>query len=123
MKSTMPWTSAYASRSSTGASRQERSTLALRRLALDALGVLDEPLGRVGAAVEDHVLDELEQLRLDVLVDGELAGVDDAHVEPGADRVVEERGVHRLAHVVVAAEREGEVRDAAARCARPGSAP
>ena len=45
----------------------------------------------------------------------ELPGVDDAHVEPGADRVVEERGVHRLAHAVVAAEREAEVRDAAAR--------
>ena len=66
-----------------------------------------------GAAVEEHVLDALPQLGLDVLVDRELAGVDDAHVEPGADRVVEERRVHRLAHAVVAAEREAEVRDAA----------
>ena len=85
-----------------------------------ALGDLDQPVGRVGAAVEDHVLDPLEQLGLDVLVDRELAGVDDAHVEPGADRVVEERRVHRLAHDVVAAEREAEVRDAAASCATPG---
>ena len=89
--------------------------LALRALAPHALGELDEPVGRVGAAGEDHVLDALEQLGLDVLVDRELAGVDDAHVEPGADRVVEERGVHRLADDVVAAEREAEVRDAAAR--------
>ena len=47
--------------------------LALRALALDPLRVLDQPLGRVGAAVEDDVLDALAQLRLDVLVDDELA--------------------------------------------------
>ena len=34
---------------------------------------------------------------------------------PGADRVVEEGGVHRLANRIVAAEREAEVRDPAAR--------
>ena len=89
--------------------------LARRALALDALGELDEPLGRVGPAGEEHVLDPLEQLGLDVLVDRELAGVDDPHVEAGADRVVEEDRVHRLAQRVVAAEREAEVRDAAAR--------
>ena len=89
--------------------------LARRRLAPDLLGDLDEPVGRVGPAGEDDVLDPLEQLRLDVLVDGELAGVDDPHVEAGADRVVEEDGVHRLAQRVVAAEGEAQVRDAAAR--------
>ena len=95
--------------------------LAPRPLAAHPARVLDEPLGRVLAPVEDHVLDELEELRLDVLVHDELAGVDDPHVEPGADRVEEERGVHRLAHGVVAAEREAEVRDPAARL-RAGAA-
>jgi hypothetical protein len=85
----------------------------LRPLAGDARCVLDEPLGRVGATVEDDVFDALEQIRLDVLVHGELAGVDDAHVEARGDRVVEERRVHRLTNGVVAAEREAEVRDAA----------
>ena len=89
--------------------------LALRRLALDPLGELDQPVGRIVAAGEEHILDPLEQLGLDVLVDCELAGVDDAHVEPGADRVVQEDRVHRLAQGVVAAEREAEVGDAAAR--------
>src|SRR5436305_1321255 len=55
------------------------------------------------------------QIRLEVLRDDELPGVDDAHVEAGGDRVVEERGVHGLADDVVAAEREAEVRDPAAR--------
>ena len=61
------------------------------------LGELDQPLGRVGPAVEQHVLDALEQVLGDLLVDLELAGVDDAHVEAGADGVVEEGRVHRLA--------------------------
>src|SRR5438105_3289998 len=58
---------------------------------------------------------QLQQLRPDVLVEDELAGVDDAHVEAGADRVVEECRVHRLAHHGVPAEGEAEVRDPAAR--------
>ena len=115
MKSTIPWTSACSSRLPTGASRQERSSSRFVASPWTVDGEGDEPVGRVGPAVEDDVLDVLEQVGRDVLVDDELAGVDDAHVEPGPDRVVEERGVHRLAHDVVAAEREREVRDAAAR--------
>ena len=81
---------------------------------LQLLAEVDEALGRVGAPVEEHVLDELAELGRDLLVDLEHAGVDDAHVHPGLDGVVEERRVHRLADVVVAAEAEGDVRDAAA---------
>jgi hypothetical protein len=48
-----------------------------------------------------------------VVVDGQLAGVDDAHVHAGLDGVVQEHGVDRLAHRVVAAERERHVGHAA----------
>ena len=44
--------------------------LAPRRLAPYAARVLDEALGRLRTPVEDDVLDEPEQLRRDVLVDG-----------------------------------------------------
>ena len=74
-----------------------------------ALRDREEPLAGVRAAVEDHVLDPLPELGLHLVEDGELARVDDGHVEPGPDRVVEERGVHRLAYRVVAAERERDV--------------
>ena len=91
--------------------------VALARLAaaraLEALGEVQQPLGRVRAAVQHHVLAGLAQLGLDRVVDRELAGVDDAHVHAGVDGVVEEDRVHRLAHRLVAAEREREVRDAA----------
>ena len=87
--------------------------LALRSLAVHRRGERDKPLGRVGPPIEDDVLDVLEQIGRDVLVDGQLAGVDDAHVEARLDRVVEEGGVHRLAHDLVPAEGEREVGDAA----------
>ncbi len=88
--------------------------LAPRPGALDVLRERHQPLGRVRPPVEEHVLDVLEQVRRNVLVHRQLAGIDDAHVEAGLDGVIQERGVHRLAHDVVAAERERQVADAAA---------
>ena len=75
----------------------------------DALGIFDEPIGGIGTAVEEHVLDPLEQLWLDLLIDSQLPGVDDAHVHAGLDRVVEEGSMHCLAHRVVAAEGKRDV--------------
>jgi hypothetical protein len=81
---------------------------------LVAFGEGDEALGAVlGSAVEEDILNEFAQLRLDLLVDGEHAGVDDAHVEPGADRMVKKDGVHRFADRIVAAEGKRNVADAA----------
>ena len=97
--------------------------LLLHGAALDGLGERDHALGRVGPPVEDDVLDVFEQVRRDVLVKRDLSRVHDRHVEAGGDRVVQERRVDRLAHGVVPAEAEREVRDAArdldARAAAP----
>ena len=115
MNSSMPFTSACSSRLITGQSRHARSSTRfcpaspLKRAAISSRRSVAS-----GAPREDHVLDALAQLRLDLLVDRELARVDDAHVHAGADRVVQEHRVHRLAHRIVAAERERDVADAAA---------
>ena len=114
MKSVMPCTSACESRCSTGHSRQARSASFFslpwpRKRSRER----EQPLGRVGAAVEHHVLAGLAQLRIEIVVDRHLAGVDDAHVHAGLDGVIEEHRVHRLAHRLVAAERERQVRHAA----------
>ena len=77
------------------------------------LGDGEEPVGRVGAPVEHDVLDGVAQLGVDGVVGLQGAGVDDAHVHAGLDGVEEEDRVDRLAHRVVAAEAEGDVRDAA----------
>ena len=84
---------------------------------LDRLGKLGEPVGGVGPAVQEDVFDLFQQVFGDLIVDGELAGVDDPHIEPGADRVIQKRRVHRLADRVVAPVRERHVADAAGRLA------
>ena len=81
---------------------------------LDGLRELEQPLGRIGPAIEQHVFDALAQLGANVLVYGQLAGVDDAHINSRAHGVIKKRRVHGLADHVVAAEGEREVRDAAA---------
>ena len=87
--------------------------LSLLAVAAIALGEHEQPLGGVGAAVEHHVLAGGAQLRLKIVVERDLPSIDDAHVHAGSDRVIEEHGVHGLAHGLVAAERERQVRHAA----------
>ena len=73
-----------------------------------------EPFRRVGTAIQQNVFDQFLQLRLDLLVNFQHAGVDDAHVHAGFDGVIEKRAVHRLAHGIVAAKTKRHVRHAAA---------
>ena len=85
----------------------------LRALPAIFLGGFEQPVGGVLAPVEDDVLDQLSKLGIDVVVKRELAGIDDAHIHAGLDRVIEEHRMHRLAHPLIAAEGEGEIGDAA----------
>ena len=85
----------------------------LADLALEARRGVQQALGGIGAAVQHHVLGELAQIRRQIVVDGELAGIDDAEVHPRLNGVVEEHRVHRLAHRLVAPEGERQVRHAA----------
>ena len=79
-----------------------------------ALGDLQEPFRGVLAARQDHIFHALAQLRIDIFVNGELAGIDDAHGEPGADGVIQKHRVHGFAHAIVAAKRKRHIADAAA---------
>ena len=78
-----------------------------------ALRRLEQALGGVGAAIQHRVLHRVLEVGGNLVVDGELAGVDDAHGQPGVDGVVEEDRVDGFAHAVVAAKRERDVADAA----------
>ena len=80
--------------------------------ALEAFGKLQHALGRIGTAVENHVLAGFLQFRLDLIVDHQLTGIDDAHVHARLDGVIEEHRMHGFAHRLVAAEGEGQVGDA-----------
>ncbi len=76
----------------------------LAALALEALGEFEQTLGRVGPAVEQHILDMLEQFFRNLVVHFEHAGIDDAHVHARLAGVIEKCRVHRLAHGIVAAK-------------------
>jgi hypothetical protein len=65
------------------------------------------------ATIENNVLDPLAQFRRNLLVNRQLSGVDDAHAHPGLDGVVEEHRMNRLAHRIVAPERERHIGHAA----------
>ena len=87
-----------------------RSLLFSNRVgALEALGHRDQPFGRAIIAVEDHILASGAQRGVDQVVNVKLPGVDDCHVEPGRDCVVEEHRMHRPADRLVAAEAERQV--------------
>ena len=87
--------------------------LLLAFLAFEAVGNFEQALGRIRAPVQHHVLDALAQVGFQIVVQRQRAGVDDAHVHAGLDRVVQEHHVDGLAHQLVAAERERYVGDAA----------
>ena len=110
----MPLTSACSSRFSTGQLRHSASCVSATSPVPLYLGASSSRRSvAVGPAVEDHVLARVAKLLRDLVVDLELARVDDAHVHAGLDGVVQEHRVHGLAHRLVAAEGEGEVADAA----------
>ncbi len=68
------------------------------------LGDGQQLLGGVVIEVEHHRLDLLFELGRNVFIDGELTGVDDPHVHAVLDGVVEEDGVNRFPHRLVATE-------------------
>ena len=74
------------------------------------LGQRQQAVGRVRAAVEHHVFAGLAQLGINVVINGDLPGIDDAQVHSGRDGVIEKYRVHRLAQPLIAAERERQVR-------------
>ncbi|CAD0340739.1 hypothetical protein CFBP8129_27570 [Xanthomonas hortorum pv. gardneri] len=78
-----------------------------------ALCNFQQAFGAVLAAVEDHILHTLAQLRVQLVVDRHAAGVDDAHVHAGLDRMEQEHRMDRLAHHFVAAERKRHIGNAA----------
>ena len=86
----------------------------IARAALGGFGHLDQALAGVRPAVQNHVFHPLEQHRFELVVHAHHAGVDDAHVHAGLNSVVQEHGVDRFAHRVVAAKAKRHIGHAAA---------
>ena len=74
---------------------------------------IDESVGRACVAIEQHILDVLEQGWFNFLIDTELPGVDDGHVETGLDAVIQEGRMHGLTHRIIATKGERHIAQAA----------
>ena len=87
-----------------------------RRLAFlfHGFGEVDQPLGRIRPPIQQDVLDQFQQVLGDLFIHAQLAGIDNRHVQPGLDGMIQKRRVHGLTHDVVPAEREGNIAHAAA---------
>src|SRR5688500_10783934 len=83
-------------------------------LPFDGFSKRYETFGGIRPPIQQHVLDEFEQFFWYFLVNSQLAGVHDAHIESRLDGMIEKGRVHRLPHGVVPAERKRNVADAAA---------
>ena len=86
----------------------------IARTALGGFGHFNQPFTGVRSAVQHNVFHPLAQHRLQLVVHAHHAGVDDTHVHAGQDSVVQEHGMYRFAHRIVAAKAEGHVGHAAA---------
>ena len=73
----------------------------------------NQPFGGIGIFVEDNILARNAQFRVYIVIDVELAGVDNCHVQSRRDCVVQEDRMHRPAHRFIATEREGKIRKTA----------
>src|SRR5215218_7942089 len=109
MNSVMPLTSACSMRFPTAHERHYSDGT----VSFEAGCRLQQAFRGIGTAVEHHVLAQLAKLRIDLVINGKLARINDAHVHSELDGVEQEHRVHGLAHGLVATEREGEVRHAA----------
>ena len=80
---------------------------------LEQFAVSHQPLRRIGAPIQQHVLHQHLELRLNLFVHLQHSGVHNAHVHARRNCVIKKRGVHSLSNLVVASKAERDVRYAA----------
>ncbi len=81
--------------------------------ALIAFCQIEQAFRCIIAPVEHHVFAGLTQFRINRFVNRELTRIDDAHIHADLNGVIEEHRMHGLAHRLIAAEREGQIGNAA----------
>jgi len=68
----------------------------------DGLRKIYESFSRIRAAIQKHVFHVLKQFLVDLVIHFQLAGIHNAHVQPGVDRVIQKRCVDGFANNIVA---------------------
>ena len=73
-------------------------------VAAEAFGNVEQAIRGIGPAVEHDIFARLPQFGIDRVIHIKLPGVDDRHVEPGRDGMIQEDRMHRAAHRFITAE-------------------
>ena len=60
-------------------------------MATELVGYFEQTVGRVGTAVEEHIFHPLQQEGLDFVVNFHLPRIDDGHIQPRPNGMIEER--------------------------------
>ena len=74
-----------------------------------SFGKRDQALGRIGVAVKDYIFARDAQFCVNVLVNVQLPRIDDGHIKPCRDGVIEKDRVHCAAHGFITTETERQV--------------
>ena len=82
-------------------------------LLLNGFRVFDQTFRGIRPTVQQDIFDVHQQVGVDFVIDLQLRGIDDAHVQTGFDRVIQEGRIHRFPHDVVATEAKTDVADTA----------
>ncbi len=69
----------------------------------------EQPFGRVITTVQHHIFAGFTQFWINRVIDRQLAGIDDTHIHANLNGMIKEDSVHRFAHRLITAEREGQV--------------
>ena len=63
--------------------------------------------------IKDDVFDRFAQFRFDIVIDRQVTGIDNAHIHPGLNRVIEEDRVDGTAHRLIATKGKADIRHTA----------
>ena len=74
-----------------------------------SFGKRDQALGRIGVAVKNDIFTRNAQFGVNIIINIKLPRIDDGHIKPCRDGVIEKDGVHRAAHGFIATEAERQV--------------
>ncbi len=75
----------------------------------ETFGNFQQAFGSVCTTIEHHIFAGLAQFRINRVINGELTGIDDAHIHANLNGMIEEDSMHRFAHRLIATERERQI--------------
>ena len=80
-------------------------------LGLQTFGRLNQPLGSIRPTIQHHVLNTLQYIGRNVGIEHRSSRIDNTHIHPLANGMIQEHSMHRLADIIVSPKRERKIAD------------